>query len=881
MYLKRLEIQGFKSFANRTVLEFEKGIIAVVGPNGSGKSNIADSIRWVLGEQSLKQLRGKKSEDVIFAGSEKKSRLSFAEVSVTFDNEDRKIPLDYSEVSITRRIDRSGESDYLINGNKVRLLDIVDLVLKSNIGTSRYTVIGQGTIDQMILAGPPEIKNLIDEASGVKTYYIRRERTLKRLEQSAQNLMRVKDLLAEIEPRLKSLRRQAKKMEERASLEEELKVFQKEFYAHKYWLLEDALLNIKSRLEVIYSERQKLETEIEGNRSAIDKSESENKNEIQAYQQVQSEIKRLGEKKNKLVEDISLIRGKLQAEKTVGIGDGKSLDLEKNNLQASKEHLLAEISKTKSEAVDIDKQLEEYRRLFAEVSVKLNEIQRSLDDPESINFNELAEDVNDLDRRFNEFYENIKDANDVFQIIGHADQFRASFNNFKQKTIKFSQNPLLNFEKQRKLLQEILIQKDRITQDLNRLDLQKSKVSINLDYLEKELSKTDQRLLQVNLELQQVSAQNIDEYYKQLLSQEQALNKEILQLSAEISVLENKISEYHSVEQQRKQYILDAERSYRLKQDQLSKMKDQESLVQIEKAKIDTQKDTLLVETARALGQDGIAEIQAQKPVESSRHNNLEEKIQRLKNQLDMIGGIDELTLKEYQETEQRYTYLNSQIEDLQKGMDDLKKVIEELDAHIKKGFNNSFDNINDKFQNYFRILFNGGRAYLSVVRAAGDGSAEDAENSENSENQPADNIAGAEKLRPEEKIIKKYEHGTDDIIGIDIKATPPGKKLSSISALSGGERSLTSIALLCALLSCFPSPFVMLDEVDAALDEANTIRFAQILGTLAHNTQFITVTHNRETMREANILYGVTMGEDSVSKLLSLKLDQAQAYAK
>src|SRR4051812_16796553 len=219
MYLKRLEIHGFKSFAQKTTMEFAKGTIAVVGPNGAGKSNVADAIRWVLGEQSPKIIRGKKSEDVIFAGSDKKVRLGFAEVMATFDNSDHRIPVDAAEVSIGRRVDRSGESEYLINGNKVRLLDIVDLVLKSNIGTSRYTVIGQGTIDNMILQGPSEVKNLLDEASGVKTYYIKREKTLRRLEQTAQNLIRVEDLMAEIEPRLKSLRRQAKKMEARVEIE--------------------------------------------------------------------------------------------------------------------------------------------------------------------------------------------------------------------------------------------------------------------------------------------------------------------------------------------------------------------------------------------------------------------------------------------------------------------------------------------------------------------------------------------------------------------------------------------------------------------------------------------------------------------------------------
>ena len=249
MYLKRLEIHGFKSFAQKTTLEFSKGAIAIVGPNGSGKSNVADAIRWVLGEQSPKIIRGKKSEDVIFAGSDKKVRLGFAEVAATFDNADRRIPVDASEVSIGRRVDRSGESQYLLNGNQVRLLDVVDLVLKSNIGTSRYTVIGQGTIDQMILQGPAEVKNLLDEASGVKNYYLKREKTLRRLEQTTQNLMRAEDLIAEIEPRLKSLRRQAKKMEARAEIEQELKIYQHELFAQTFWQLKGILDGLLGQLK--------------------------------------------------------------------------------------------------------------------------------------------------------------------------------------------------------------------------------------------------------------------------------------------------------------------------------------------------------------------------------------------------------------------------------------------------------------------------------------------------------------------------------------------------------------------------------------------------------------------------------------------------------
>jgi chromosome segregation protein len=303
MYLKRLEIQGFKSFAKKTTLEFEQGITAIVGPNGSGKSNVADCLRWVLGEQSAKLMRGKKSDDVIFAGSDKKVRAGFAEVVATFDNRDHKIPLDYSEVSIGRRIDRSGESEYLINGNRVRLLDIVDLVLKSNIGTSRYTVIGQGTIDQMILAGPAEIKNLLDEASGVKTYYIRRDKTLRRLEQTAQNLMRAEDLIKELEPRVKSLRRQAKRMEARETIEQELKTYQKEFLGGKYWQLKDQQGKIVVQLQDFRSQREQAESGMQAHLQKIEQHEKDNADQLAGFQEQQRVIQGLQQQKKRFIRE--------------------------------------------------------------------------------------------------------------------------------------------------------------------------------------------------------------------------------------------------------------------------------------------------------------------------------------------------------------------------------------------------------------------------------------------------------------------------------------------------------------------------------------------------------------------------------------------------
>ncbi len=287
----------------------------------------------------------------------------------------------------------------------------------------------------------------------------------------------------------------------------------------------------------------------------------------------------------------------------------------------------------------------------------------------------------------------------------------------------------------------------------------------------------------------------------------------------------------------------------------------------VEKARFDTHMEALQAEVPAEM----FASIKGKRNFQHV--PEADAKIAKLKNQLEMIGGMDDLTMKEYQETEQRYAYLSSQVSGTAARHRRPARSNGRADRHIRRQFSDAFTRIDEKFQSYFRTLFNGGRAYLSAIKPT----VQEKSGDEQAEDEPD----AAEPKTQEEKILAKYQDAPGNVDGIDIKATPPGKKLSSISALSGGERALTSIALLSALLSCFPSPFVVLDEVDAALDEANTIRFAEILGTLASQTQFVTVSHNRETMRKAHTLYGITMGDDSVSKVISLKIDQAQAYAK
>ncbi len=872
MYLKRLEIQGFKSFAQKTTLEFSRGVISIVGPNGSGKSNVADSLRWVLGEQSTKMIRGKKADDVIFAGSDKKPRMGFAEVIATFDNSDRRIPLDAAEVSIGRRIDRSGESEYLINGNKVRLLDIIDLVLKSNIGTSRYTVIGQGTIDQMILAGPSEVKNLLDEASGVKSYYIKRDKTLRRLEQTAQNLMRAEDLMAEIEPRLKSLRRQAKKMEARAEIETELKIYQREFFGKTYWHLQNQILQLLSQLAVLSEKKQSAEAEILKLRQFLEKAETDNLGESAKQRQMQDGLARLQQSKNKLLEDLSLVRGKMQSHKNSSVGDARTLQVQNHELEVKVQDLEKKIAESTLELKEFQEQIVSHSGQLSQLSVKLNALYAQLQNPQSVDWELFNKELENLSQSFVNFYNSIQTSVEIIQIKQVAQNFKAGFEKFNRLAKESMVSPQLHVMTIQQSLQALLRQKDQLTEKLQSLELSATKAKLSLDFLEKELSQTQAQKLQVSLELKKARSSSSEDFLKDLVVEETRILKEIEDLGKEIAAVENNFKDYLNTQTAKQKALHEKESGLRLKQDDLSKIKDHHSLISVDKAKVDTQMEVLSEEVTRILGVQIFENIKQEQI--QSQTPDLENKILRLKNQLETIGGMDELTLKEYQETESRFSNLSGQVSDLKKGMEDLRCVMDELDEHIKSKFNEAFHKINEKFEYYFRVLFNGGRAYLSLLK--------------NQEEKPqvvsegeVENEQENEQLRPEEKVVQKYEQGALSIAGIDIKATPPGKKLASIQALSGGERALTSIALLCSLLTCFPSPFVVLDEVDAALDDANTIRFGQILGTLAHQTQFVTITHNRETMAQATMLYGVTMGDDGISKLLSVKLDQAKVYAK
>lgn len=733
MYLKKLEIYGFKSFAHKTVLEFEPGITSIVGPNGSGKSNIADGLRWAFGEQSMKLLRGKRAEDVIFAGSDHKARLGVADVSIHFDNADHSIPIDYDEVVIERRLYRDGNSDYLINGNQVRLLDTQELLVKSGFGNTSYSVIGQGMIDQLIFGGPPAVKQLVEEAAGVAPYYVKRERTLRRLGRTEINLEQVRALIAEIEPRLRSLRRQTRKLEQRADLEQKLTNALVLHYGQIFRVFEAQIQEIRGKLEVFNKQARELASEIERFSTDIETQEQETKKGDLNYKKFKADLEGLHQEKLALQEELATIRGQLKVE------------------------------------------------------------QQHPSPPQAI------------------IWQNLKAK---FQIA--YQRLLGLFKNYNATEAAAVQD----------LFGEVAEMIEAVDSG---------------------------------------SARGFETNLGRLQSQERKLTLELEGLFGRIKGLEVDLQKYADEEEATRQQLFVKERLLRNKQETLVKTAEQKNLLVVEEAKLLTRKEAYEEEARVALGLDFQEKIARSKGV--SVPPGLPEKIASLKRQLEVIGGVDDLVMQEYQETEQRYQYLTSQCADLEKGVADLKTIILELDVIIKKEFNEAFAKISEKFAEYFRILFNGGRATMTILR----------ERVFTSPLPLGERNEGKEEEEEEAEIVAP---GRTEIAGIEIKATPPGKRLGGIPALSGGERALTSIALLSALLATYPSPFVILDEVDAALDEANSIRFGQILGTLAHQTQFITITHNRETMRQSHTLYGVTMGEDGISKVLSLKLEQAAEYS-
>jgi chromosome segregation ATPase len=762
VFLKKVEISGFKSFAQKTVLEFASGndtandgkrfpITAVVGPNGSGKSNVADSIRWAMGEQSMKNLRGKKSEDIIFAGSGKKEKLGSAWVTLYFDNHDKRIPLEFSEVAITRKIFRSGESEYSINGSKVRLLDVIDLLAKAGVGKESYCVINQGMSDAVLNATPSERKTVLEDAAGVKHFQIKKERAIKKMELTRTNLERVADLLKEIEPHLRLLKRQAEKAQKGKDVSNLLKEKQVKLYSFLWHSFQNEKENVLGEKNDFGARMMNVQREVDKINDELGKQSKEAQNS-KKQEELESKRRELSGELNRLEKDLVITEGRIVIEK------------ERKNSQKIIESIPVDLGYVKG---------------------KLERIRKDQD--ELINRLKVVEKLEDL-QDIKEFARAIdQELFDLYEEVG----------------------------------------KGEITRKNTEAEQKNTEIEKRIQELENERSNLDDKI-----------------------------NK----IKEEIEKIEKEITIEIEAGREMRQRFFELEREFNKKQEELNKLKDQFNEYKIRQARIEVREDDLINEIKQELKLEA-GELKFDG--EELNRDEMEREINRLKVQWEQIGGIDPMIVDEYEETKKRFEFLTQESSDLEEAMKSLREVIKEMDQKIDEVFKEAFEKINEEFTKYFKIIFGGGQAHLMKTKLkvkneklkVKEGDSEDVEKDEE------DN---AEEVKEE--------------VGIDISACPPGKRISNLSMLSGGERSLTSLALLFAIISYNPPPFAILDEVEAALDEANSRRFSRIITELSDNTQFITITHNRETMRQASLLYGVTMGEDGISKLLSVRLDQVGA---
>ena len=709
MRLRSLELNGFKSFSKKTILEFSHPIVSIVGPNGSGKSNVVEAIRYVLGEQSMKSMRGRAGADLIFKGSKQLPKGNRAAVSIYFDNSDKifklandggeEINLNYDTISISREVYGDGLNKYILNGSDVRLKDINNLLASVNIGSSGHHIISQGEADRILNASPKDRKEMVEDALGLKIYQYKIKEGERKLLRTEENMKEVSMLRRENAPHLKFLEKQVEKFQKVKEMQVELGALYREYL----------------KKESIYLEKEK---------------------------------HKLGAEKGKILEELKSVNSKIsQSEHEDAKAGGKKIE-----------------------------ELEILERRINEVRAEKNEIERKLGRLEGIL--EAKEGKTKLSGRCPLCGSEIKTDDPEHLEKKHKEETELAELKNSQKN---AQAEMARIEKEEKEInQKAEATRAGINKEMEGLrDLEREKFSWKVRHQE----------LASALELISIKEANLkkgEEAFKTEIREGQALIGEEA-MDYKSFKFEAEINEANQEEQRRK--------------------------------------------------------------------------IERIKIKLEdsgMGGGND--IMKEFDEVSERDRFLAKEMEDLEASIKSLEQIMADLKEKISSEFKDGIKKINVEFKQFFALMFGGGSASLSLAV----------------ENKKRKKIKDEDEEEMED--IEKEEEPEE---GIEIDVSLPHKKVKELQALSGGERSLTSIALLFAMSQVNPPPFLVLDETDAALDESNSQKYGDMLEKLSKHSQLIVVTHNRETMSRAGMLYGVTIGSDSASKLLSVKFDEAVAISK
>ena len=753
MYLKSLELSGFKSFSKKAKLDFNTAITGIVGPNGSGKSNIAEAFRFVLGEQSIKSLRGKKGEDLIWNGGGDAGRANRASVKLTFDNRQHLFSsIEFDEVSIERVVHRDNSNEYILNGSTVRLKDIVELLASAHIGATGHQIISQGEADRILSASFRERREMIEDALGLKIYQWKKLESIRKLEKTEENMGQVASLRREIAPHLKFLKKQCEKVEKAEQMRVELVALYLEYFAHEDFYIKSEKERLEKALSGPKKELMELEKALETAKGVLVASSNKDKKSEEIIS-LEGAIKQIRQEKDGITRDLGRIEGEISANKRA---------IEKEEVRIKNEELRMVALK------DVE-----------DVVVKIESL-KSIEDVKSL-FNQVLQTLKDFVARHKAAKDSLLIADvkeDVAKLSKEKEVLEAKLKSFSEKEAR--QNG--EYEELKSKIEKEKDTNRDAEKDVFRIIAKQNEVRNILNGLNTEL----------NIVLHD------EETFKRDLGEAGiVVGREAVNFEAVTASRDRKIQ--------------------------------QEKRHQIEKIKI-------------RLEDDGGS------------------------------GGTE--MLREYKETEERDTFLGHELEDLEIAKAELGKLIAELDMRIDVEFKSGILKINAEFHKYFTLMFGGGKAELMVVREVArkkrsdteelNGVLTNEEESFDNESDPDDAAEGPERSE-----------------GLDVNISLPRKKIKGLAMLSGGERALTSIALLFAISQVNPPPFIILDETDAALDEANSKKYGDMIESLSKESQLILITHNRETMSHAGVLYGITMGADGASRLLSIAFEEAVAVAK
>jgi chromosome segregation protein len=736
MYLKSLEISGFKSFAKKATLNFTSPISSIVGPNGSGKSNVAEAFRFVLGEQSIKSMRGKRGEDLIFNGGGEGARVNRAGVKVVFDNRQRMFNVDFDEVTLERVVHRDNSNEYSINGSPVRLKDIVELLAHAHIGASGHHIISQGEADRILNANIRERREMIEDALGLKIYQYKKIESQRKLEKTEENMKSVESLRREIAPHLKFLKKQVEKVEKVQELREELRKLYKEYLKREEIYIKEERGRIESEKGPLARELEQLDIEISDARKILENSKNRDAKSDELIN-LESSLHKIRMEKDAVMREAGRVDGEISAGQ-------RTIAKEKEK-------------QTKDEFKTI------YLRDVEDVVNKVNLLES------------LAE-IKQMLFGFISSHKNKEDSALIAEVERELDELK---------------NKKIEFEKSLKILDE----NERIR---------------TLEYNE----------------------------LRQKIEREKDSNRDAEKNVFRIIARQNEVRGVMNGIKTREDKLVFEEEAF--------KREMQEAYVIVGREAVDY-KDLVLAEEARAIQHDRLRSVE------------------KIKIRIEDSGAGNSIDiLKEYKEVEDRDAFLERELVDLENSRKNLNDMIANLDARIDIEFKEGILKINAQFQQYFSLMFGGGNAGLNVVR-------------EKKRRKKSDTDLTSVIAEDMEDIAE--EEGGDE--GIEINVSLPRKKVKGLMMLSGGERALTSIALLFAISQVNPPPFIILDETDAALDEANSRKYGDMISNLSKYSQLILITHNRETMSRAGVLYGVTMGGDGASKLLSIQFEEAVQVAK